>query len=157
MKKGILTLLGLIISLTLLAQPKPTWNVTGVWKGYQLQNDGGPFDRYNYEMTLTQTDKTHVTGITYCSVKSHNGEEMFVKIRLRGTLKDGILWFEETDFLTDSRDDELLLDWCKCKGGMKIMSDGSKVYMIGLFSGVTADGAECIPGSVYLEKSIIRA
>jgi hypothetical protein len=135
-------------------QSKTPHDLTGVWEGYQTQNDGGPFKKYTYKLVLKQKGNK-VKGQSFCSIEGKPNK--FCKITTTGTIEGDYIYFEEADFLTDPNDKEMNMEWCRCKGIMKIGYDGGKMYIMGAFRGFTNQGNECIPGTVYLEKSVPRA
>ena len=149
----LIILASFLLLFTGIAQGQTKYNVTGTWTGYQLQDPGGPYRKYYYEMKLKQKGK-YFAGITYCSVDE---EGVFCKIKVKGIIKDNVLYFLESEFLTDPSDEEHGLEWCRCTGSVELKTDGVKVFMTGTFTGDTKDGMPCIPGSVYLEKKTKRA
>jgi hypothetical protein len=125
-------------------------DLSGRWTGYQLQNPGGMFEKYYWELNIVQQGD-RVLGTSFCSV-----EEVSIKMKFVGKIKGSQLFFEEIEYLGDPKIPAYNAEWCRLKGGGKITTDGDKLFIIGTYRG-TASFGECIPGSFYLEKKAKRA
>ncbi len=120
-------------------------DLSGKWVGYQLQNPGGLFEKYTWELDIVQKGD-RVMGTSYCSVK-----DVSIKMKFIGKVKGDRLVFEEIEYLGDPSIPEYNAEWCLLKGTGKIATDGDKYIIIGTYRGKASFG-ECIPGSFYLEK-----
>ena len=125
-------------------------DLSGRWVGYQLQNPGGLFEKYYWELNIVQQDN-RVMGTSLCAV-----ENASIKMKFVGKVTNGQLFFEEIEYLGDPKLKEYNAEWCLLKGGGKISTDGDKLFIIGTYRGKASFG-ECIPGSFYLEKKAKRA
>lgn len=124
-------------------------DLTGKWVGYQLQNPGGMFEKYYWELNIVQKGD-RVVGTSFCSVK-----DVSIKMKFVGKVKDGQLFFEEIEYMGNPKIPEYGAEWCLLKGGGKITTNGDKGFIIGTYRGWASFG-ECVPGSFYLEKQLKR-
>jgi len=130
------------------AQKKTAVNLTGYWCGKITQNKGGIRPEYSIELYLTQKGST-ITGRSFVYF-----DKVYAEMSLEGTLQDGkILQFKETKITAYKRLDGM--EWCLKGAVLNVLKAGSVWKLEGPWTGNTSFGP-CIPGKIYLKKSIPR-
>lgn len=146
MRKPILTLFVLLVSLLPLATMAQTQPLTGRWMGKLFQNQEQPFTEYNLRMELKQTG-SRVTGISYISLI--NRSELFAKMELEGRWDKGVFSFHEITLIDSKHTDGW--GWCLKAGELKLEQVGEYQRLSGKWEGYM-DDFPCKPGTLTLEK-----
>ncbi len=127
-------------------------NVTGVWKGYFIQNNLGFFeDRYRFEVQIAQEDNSSLKSVTY----SYKTTEFYGKAKATGifTDKTSNVLLKETD-LVDLKITNPNTGACLMTCYMDYGKVGKMETLSGTYTSVSVkDKSDCGSGKVYLEKS----
>jgi hypothetical protein len=145
-------LLLLSISLTI-TQVCFSQNIEGRWTGYLIQNPGGLFERYYYEMTITKQEGNKVWGVSEVAVPE---QKISARMSFKGVIKNGVLYYQENEILTSAIIPDMNAEWCIKSGTLRIYDSEDKKVMAGMYDGQASFGA-CIPGTVYLTKKMPKA
>lgn len=127
-------------------------NLTGTWNGYVLQDVGGLFHKYEYEVSIVQTGNK-VKGESYIHVPEQG---ISCRMKFEGVVSMGFLYFVETAYLDDHKIKGMDAEWCLKKGGYKISSNGTEYVLIGMLTAKATFG-DCIGGASKLKKIAPRA
>lgn len=141
----------------LLAIVGSSQNITGIWRGYFVQNTfhlrSGQFieDKYKYEVQINDLPNDAIEGVTY----SYKTTLFYGKAASQGiyTKKTKTLLLKETKMLDLKISDQSVaclmtsyLDYSKS-------ADGTKETLSGNYTSVNeTNGTECGSGTVYLER-----
>lgn len=140
-------LLALIAFLPLLLGAQA--DISGTWKGIITQNEGGFRANYDFEMVIKQEGKK-ITGRSYVRL-----DNIFCTMELEGEMgRKGYFRFKETR-MVDSKKIEGL-EWCIKRGQLLLNTDDEVWKLEGFWQGDT-EYSSCIPGKVFLKKSVPRA
>jgi hypothetical protein len=131
------------------SQSPPSVDITGRWIGTITQNEGGYKSEYSFEMYLRKEDGK-IVGRSYVST-----DKIFAEMELEGELlNDSYFRWEESKIVES---DELQgMEWCLKRGQLLLKKKKDVWRMEGFWQGSTTF-SDCIPGKVYLRKTIPRA
>lgn len=129
------------------AQKTEALSITGCWRGKITQNQGGIRPEYLMELYLTQKG-TKVTGRSFVYF-----DKVYAEMQLEGEFKNGVFVFKENKILTYKKLDSM--EWCMKGAILNLIKSGNPWKLEGAWTGNTSFGA-CIPGKIYLKKSIPR-
>lgn len=136
------------ISFSGFAQKTSSATVTGYWQGKITQDKGGIRPEYGMELYLTQKG-TKVTGRSFVYF-----DKVYAEMQLEGEFKDGkTLIFKETKINAYKRIDGM--EWCLKGAILNLIRSGNSWRLEGNWTGTTSFGP-CIPGKIFLKKSIPR-
>ncbi len=123
---------------------------SGIWIGELTQNPGGMAQNYPFRMVIkVNGDKVH--GITYSNIYD---DPNFANMEFTGTIFKGkLLTFQETKILDATVMDDYI--WCIKGGQLTLKNKGDKLLLEGYWQGSVEGGGSCIPGKIYLKKSLI--
>ncbi len=142
----------LLYLLLLLAFGAVAQNVTGVWKGYFVQNTLGYYEeRYKFEVQVEQLINNAINGVTY----SYKSTVFYGKASLTGfyTKKTNVLTISETKLLEVKIDGESQPCIMTCY--LEYNKMGDLETLTGTYSSKNLkDKTDCGSGKVYLEKKI---
>lgn len=126
-------------------------NVTGIWKGYFVQNSFGYYEeRYKFEVQIEQLANNAINGITY----SYKTTVFYGKAGLSGlyTKKTNVLTITETKLLEVKIQGESQACLMTCY--LEYSKMGDLETLTGTYSSRNVkDKGDCGSGKVYLEKT----
>lgn len=120
-------------------------DLSGDWAGQLSQEEGAPYQAYRYEMKLKQKGN-QIEGYSYIYVN-----ELFGKIKLKGTFDGKYLVFEEYEIVQQEIGKNFI--WCLKKGTLTILEQKGYYYLQGLWEGHSSQG-RCHPGKLWVSKAI---
>lgn len=130
------------------AQKTNATNIGGCWRGKITQNQGGIRPEYMMELYLAQKG-TKVIGRSFVYF-----DKVYAEMQLEGEFKDGVLVFKESKLLAYKKLEGM--EWCMKGAILNLIKSGNPWKLEGAWTGNTSFGP-CIPGKIYLKKSIPRA
>lgn len=119
--------------------------ITGTWKGVLTQDRGGFQPEYYFQLKLTEQNGK-IVGSSYVSVNS-----IYANWQLRATLKDNVLYFQETELGRHTQMDDLY--WCLKQGKLSLKMVDYQWVLYGPWSGSSELGG-CVPGKIRLTKVV---
>ena len=123
--------------------------LTGVWTGELLQNEGGIADRFEFSMKIQQNG-IFLRGTSYVK---HG--EIYVEMRFNGyQLPSGSWKFTETEIIRGEKPEDL--SWCMKQMELRLSYTKNGLSLHGPWWGDSAFGP-CVPGSVRLHLKRDRA
>jgi hypothetical protein len=141
-----------LLYLLLFAFASGAQEITGVWKGYFVQNTFGYYqDRYKFEVQIEQLGNSAINGITY----SYKTTVFYGKASLTGfyTKKTNVLTISETKLLEVKIDGESQPCIMTCY--LEYAKTGNMETLTGTYTSKNLkDKTDCGNGKVYLEKSL---
>jgi len=124
-------------------------NISGTWKGIITQNEGGYRSNYDMELVLKQ-DGNKVTGRSTVRV-----DDIYAIMDLEGEIiSDGYFRFQERQIIEAKTAESL--EWCIKRGQLLLKFEEDEVKLEGFWQGMTSFSA-CIPGKIFLKRSVSRA
>jgi hypothetical protein len=127
-------------------------NVTGIWKGYFVQNTFGYFqDRYKFEVQIAQLDNNAINGVTY----SYKTTVFYGKATLGGFYTPGtkVLTVIETKLVEVKIEGESQPCLMTCY--LEYNKMGDLETLTGTYTSQNLkDKTDCGSGRVYLEKKL---
>ena len=143
--KTLLSALILCLPILLTAQN----NVSGTWKGIITQDEGGYRSTYDMELVLKQ-DGNKVTGRSTVRV-----DDIFAVMVLEGEITGGGYFrFQESQIVDSKRAENL--EWCIKRGQLLLKAEKDEWKLEGFWQGSTSF-SQCIPGKIFLKKTVPRA
>lgn len=123
----------------------------GHWDGILTQDPGGVAAKYPFKMTIKVMADNKIVGRSYANIYDNPN---FVNFDFVGTIfQDELLTFQEAKIAESTTMDNFV--WCIKGGQLKLIVKKDKLLLVGYWQGTTADHSPCIPGKIYLEKSLI--
>ncbi len=124
-------------------------DLNGYWKGKITQEDGGYIPEYSFELFIIQKGDS-ITGRSYVYVDS-----IYAEMNLSGTVHSGILLELKDEVILDH--EELQgMEWCIKKYQLMLKQRDSTFHLEGYWQGETSFSS-CIPGKIFLQKTVPRA
>lgn len=128
-------------------RPRPdtlSTNLSGVWVGELLQNEGGIAEKFEFSMQLRHHG-IFMSGTAYVKLQG-----IYAEMELSGyQLPNGSWKLTETKILRDSKPEALL--WCMKLYELRLDYTVDGMSLHGPWWGSTSE-APCIPGSVRLKR-----
>ena len=122
---------------------RPQMNLTGLWTGELLQNEGGIADRFEFSMQLIQNG-IFLRGTAYVQLG-----EIWAEMKLSGfQLENGSWKLTETEILRAQKPESL--SWCMKLYELRIGYTKDGMTLHGPWWGSSEFGP-CVPGSVRLK------
>lgn len=144
MKSLFLSLLLCFLFLGLEAQ-----DLNGYWKGTITQNEGGYRSEYVLELWIYQKEDS-IIGKSYVFV-----DNIYAEMEISGSI--------HSDVYLQIKDDKIIsheelegMEWCIKSYQLLLKQTGGVMRLEGHWQGITSFSS-CIPGKIYLKKSIPRA
>lgn len=135
----------------ILANSVSAQNVTGIWKGYFVQNTLGYYeDRYKFEMQIEQLANSGISGVTY----SYKTTVFYGKANLSGlyTNNTKVLTVTETKLLEVKVEGES--EACLMTCYLEYSKMGDLETLTGTYTSRNMrNNGDCGSGKVYLEKN----
>lgn len=123
----------------------------GTWTGELTQNPGGIAQKYPFRMVIKVLDNGKVIGLTYSNVYESDD---FAVMDFTGTIFKGkLLTFQETNIMDATVMEKFT--WCIKGGQLTLTQKQDKLLLEGFWQGTTDGNGVCIPGKIYLTKSLI--
>ncbi len=142
------TLLYFLLFITILANAQ---NITGIWKGYFVQNSFGLYeDRYKFEVQIAQMPNDALTSVTY----SYKTTVFYGKAEAKGiyTKKTNNILLNELKLVDLKISDKS--DPCLMTCYLEYDKMGDLETLTGTYSSRNArDKSDCGSGKIYLEKT----
>lgn len=136
----------LLLSQGLAAQP----DLSGSWTGIITQNEGGVQPEFDFEIYFRQEGK-RITGRSY--VRFH---DQYAVMELAGFfVTNHRIHFNEFKMVDYTELENL--SWCLKSGELQIDTNGETWRLTGPWKGFTREGMPCVPGQIYLKKTVPRA
>lgn len=139
----------LIVCLSSIYSSIEAQDMSGEWNGVLRQSDGGPSTSYYFTLNLKHKGNV-ITGNSKISFVEH--PEFYGIMELKGIFKNDILTFRETKIVSQNVFTDL--EWCfkKAKLNFTMKKDGFCIE--GTWSGKTAGGGACAPGTLKMCKIV---
>ena len=144
MKKIILILLSVCLAAGSYAQ-----DIAGTWEGVITQDEGGVAATYTFKIFLKTSKTKEVSGTAFVALEDM---DIYASMRFSGTFDGTYLDLKEEKILREKMVEDFF--WCLKEYQLKLLP-GEKLRLEGRWSGYTRDGG-CVPGEIYLTKSIPR-
>ena len=124
-------------------------NISGQWFGTITQNEGGFRSKYDFELYLFQ-EGNKIKGRSYVYV-----DNIYAVMELIGELQGGqYLKFKEIKMVDFSEMEGM--EWCIKQAQLFLKLEHKTMRLEGNWQGDTSFGT-CIPGKIFLKKTIPRA
>ncbi|MBK7870289.1 MAG: hypothetical protein IPJ74_06160 [Saprospiraceae bacterium] len=124
-------------------------DLSGCWRGKITQDQGGFRPEYGMELYLTQKGN-QITGRSFVYF-----DKYYAEMELEGqVLGNKIIQFRETKVSAFKKVDTM--EWCVKQAVLTLIKSGNPWKLEGAWNGATQFGP-CIPGKIFLKKSIPRA
>ncbi|MCS7028281.1 MAG: OmpA family protein [Bacteroidia bacterium] len=140
-------MLVVLFTVRLLAQQA---DFSGEWVGKLYQEAGGVSPEYNFQISLIQQGN-RVKGATY--IELPNMKDVFATIKLRGTVKDNQLFFEEYEIMKEKALPNT--QYCLKKGTLTLSLENDKWQLKGPWTGYSSFGP-CKPGTIIVFKPYVK-
>ncbi len=123
-------------------------DISGYWRGTITQNEGGYRSEYVLELRITQKGDS-ITGKSFVFV-----DNIFAEMDISGNFHSGIyLQLKDDRIVTHEELDGM--EWCIKSYQLLLKKKGAEWRLEGHWQGLTSF-SNCIPGRVYLKKTIPR-
>ena len=123
-------------------------DISGVWRGFLSQSDGGISETYGFVMFIKQTPK-NISGTT--KIYIWDEPNVFGKMKFSGRLNSEQLNFIETRIIDENKA-SYAFDWCIKTGNLKYSVEGDSAILSGKWSAITPQS--CAPGTITVKKYI---
>ena len=120
-------------------------NLTGHWKGFLWQTQGGIARKYGFEMQIVQDD-SRISGTTYIYLLEKSKD--FAKINFWGTFKQRTANFKEQRILQQRINNG---EWCIKTASLRYEKKNQKKILSGTWFGCKT--AHTQEDRIYLEKT----
>lgn len=123
---------------------------SGTWIGELTQEPGGVALKYPFRLVI-HVDGNKVSGRSYSNVyDDHN----FAIMQFVGTIFKGkLLTFQETKIIDATVMDKFT--WCIKGGQLTLTNKHDELLLEGYWQGMSNESGNCIPGKIYLKKSLL--
>ena len=144
MKTLIFITASLLLSFTAQSQ-----DVSGTWEGIITQEDGGILGEYTFKIFIKIDDEGKATGTAYVRADEL---DIYALMEFEGRFDGEFLELKESEIIREKKADDIF--WCMKEYRLQLIQTGT-LRLEGKWSGYTQTGA-CIPGKIYLKKSVPR-
>ncbi len=124
-------------------------DINGYWRGTITQDEGGYRSEYILELWIYQKGDS-IIGKSYVFVDS-----IYAEMEISGTLFSDV-YLQIKDDRIISHEELEGMEWCIKSYQLLLKQTGSALRLEGHWQGVTSFSS-CIPGKIFLKKSIPRA
>jgi len=124
-------------------------DISGTWEGLITQDEGGVAAQYTFKIFLKASKADEVSGTAFVALEDMG---IYASMRFSGTFDGTYLILKEEKILREKMVEDFF--WCLKEYRLKLLSS-EKLRLEGRWSGYTRDGS-CVPGEIYLTKSIPR-
>ena len=144
----ILIILSAFMALTTTPSVSDKVDITGHWEGTITRDEGGG-KRTTFEMRLDVLQRgKKITGISYAGFENDN-KKYFAKFDITGKISGSYFKFTENKIL--NADSIPHATWCIKKADLIYRKPKDVETLEGIWEGV-AEGGECMPGRIFLQK-----